>query len=200
MPTGRVRIIERKRETSPSAVSRKSPASDIVASVAWCVNAGWGEDGIGLGSQISVVAAKLPDGNQVRVSRLLTPSAFGLRGLRVGKGLRSPWIRINHSRIQRDTVEQIQLVHYHTCPREGIEKSSLVVHQFPIFIRKTTLNVSFNISFRARGPLGFGVVFEIRDSHSLSHAHMKIGPIAPDLPTSAKVDPKGFQYSPVSVC
>jgi len=33
MPTGRVHIIERKRETSPSALSRKSPRSDIVIPV-----------------------------------------------------------------------------------------------------------------------------------------------------------------------
>jgi len=77
---------------------------------------------------------------------------------------------------------------------KAIKKISRVVYQLPRFTKRTTLShVSFNIYFRALGPLGSGLVLEICVSHSLLHACMEIGVFASDLPTSAKVDSKeGF--------
>jgi len=68
MPTGRARIIERKRETSPSALSRKSPESDIAVPVVIT----WKKERLG----ISVKAA-----GQVNDEDVGTPGKVALRRL-----------------------------------------------------------------------------------------------------------------------
>ena len=85
---------------------------------------------------------------------------------------------------------------------KAIAKKTRVVYQLPRFIERITPSyVSFNVFFRARSPLGFGLVFEIRGSHSLLHAHVEIGMITPDLPASTKVNSEEwFWQKSVRVC
>ena len=98
----------------------------------------------------------------------------------------------------------------HSSKRPGstvisiIEKSFLVVlcRQLYELTKQTTIVrcVSINISFRARIPSCFGLIFEIRDVHSLPYALVKIGLVAPDLSTSAKVNSeKVFKHKSVRV-